>query len=72
MKQQLLTIGIITLMAGVLLFADSALSRYGYYHLMDGSADLYISLHRRMNVSLVVGIVLAVIGVLCMFLRFKK
>ena len=72
MKQQLLTIGIITLMACVLFFADSALSRYGYYHLMDGSADLYISLHRRMNVSLVVGIVLAVIGVLCMFLRFKK
>ena len=72
MKSLLLTVGIIALIACVLFFADSALSRYGYYHLMDGSADLYSSLHRRMIVSLVVGIVLAVIGALCIFCRIKK
>ncbi len=72
MKHLLLTVGIISLIVCVLLFADSALSRNGYYHLMDGSADLYSSLHRRMIISLVLGIVLAVIGALCMLLRFKK
>lgn len=39
------------------------------YHLLDGDADLYIGLHRRMVIFLVVGIILVVIGVSCIIIR---
>ena len=72
MKKLLLIVGIISLAACVLSLLLSALSWLGYYNLMDGSADLYSSLHRRMILWFVIGIVFAVIGTICMFIRFKK
>lgn len=69
--KELLIIGIISIIACVLSLLYAALNRYGYYHLHDGEGDMYTRLHRRMIVSFVVGIVLAVIGVACIIIWTK-
>lgn len=61
--------GIVILIAGVIALLFSALQGYGYYHLLDGDADLYIRLHRRMLLFFVIGMILAVIGVSCIIIR---
>ena len=72
MKKLLLIVGIISLIACTLSLLFSAINWFGYYHVMDGPADLYIRLHQRMIICFVIGIILAVIGIMCMFIRFKK
>lgn len=69
MKKLLLIMGIVILIAGVIALLFSALQGYGYYHLLDGDADLYIRLHRRMLLFFVIGMILAVIGVSCIIIR---
>lgn len=69
MKKLLLILGIVIIIAGVIALLFSALQRYGYYNILDGDADLYIELHRRMIISFVIGIVLEVIGVVCLIFR---
>ena len=69
MKNHLLIIGIVVIAVGVIALLFSALQRYGYCHLLDGDADLYIGLHRRMIIFLAVGIILAMIGVSCIIIR---
>ena len=71
MKKLLLIIGVVIIIAGVIALLFSALQRFGYYHLFDGDADLYIRSHWRMIISLVIGIVLAVIGAVCLIIRTK-
>ena len=71
MKRLLLIIGIISLTACVLSLLFSGLSWFGYYHVLDGSADLYISLHQRMIIFFVIGIVLAAIGTASLIIRSK-
>lgn len=71
MKKLLLILGIVIIIAGVIALLFSALQRYGYYNILDGDADLYIGLHRRMLISFVIGIVLEVIGVVSLILRTK-
>ena len=71
MKKLLFITGIVSLSAGLVSLAISALSRVGYYHLMDGSADLYSSLYQRMIGCFAAGIILAVAGMICMVIRFK-
>lgn len=71
MKKLLLILGIVIIIAGVIALLFSALQRYGYYNILDGDADLYIELHRRMIISFVIGIVLEVIGVVCLIFRPK-
>ncbi|MGN1198663.1 MAG: hypothetical protein ACI4TA_13845 [Acetatifactor sp.] len=71
MKKLLLILGIVIIIAGVIALLFSALQRYGYYNILDGDADLYIELHRRMIISFVIGIVLEVIGVVCLIFRTK-
>lgn len=68
MKKLLLIIGIVIIIVGVIALLFSALQRYGYYHLLDGDADLYARLHRRMILFFVVGILLVVIGVSCIII----
>ena len=63
---------IVSLIACALSLLISAFSWFGYYHVMDGSADLYISLHQRMIVFFVIGIVFAAVGIICMAIRLKK
>ena len=72
MKKLSLIVGIVSLIACALSLAISAFSWVGYYHLLDGSADLYSSLHQRMIVSFAAGIVLAATGTVSMVLHFKK
>ena len=71
MKKLLLIIGVVVIIAGVIALLFSALQRYGYYHLLDGDADLYIRLHRGMIVSFVIGIVLVAMGAVCLIVRTK-
>ena len=71
MKKLLLILGIVLSIVGVIALLFSALQRYGYYHLLDGDAELYMGLHRRMNIFGVIGIVLVVFGVVCFIIRNK-
>jgi len=69
MKKLLLIIGVATIIVGVIALLFSALQGYGYYHLLDGDADLYIRLQRRMILFFVIGIILVEVGVLCIIIR---
>ena len=71
MKNNLLIIGIVIITVGVIALLFSALQLYGYYHLLDGDADMYIGLHWRMIISLVIGIVLVAMGAVCLIIRAK-
>ena len=71
MKKLLLIIGIVIIIAGVIALLFSALQRFGYYHLLDGEADIHIGLHWRMIISFVIGIVLVAMGAVCLFIRTK-
>ena len=71
MKKLLLIIGVVIILAGVIALIFSALQRYGYYHLLDGDADLYLRLHWRMIISFVIGIVLVAMGAVFLFIRTK-
>ena len=45
MKKRLFIIGVVIIIAGVIALAFSALQQFGYYHLLDGEADMYIRSH---------------------------
>ena len=68
---QMLIAGIVIIAAGAAALLFSALQRYGYYHLLDGEADTYVRLHRRMIIFSIIGIALAVIGAGCLIVRTK-
>lgn len=72
MKKLLLIIGIMSLIASVLSLLFAAFNYFGYYHLLDGSADLYVRLHQRMIAFFIIGIVLAIIGIICIIIRLKR
>ena len=72
MKKMLLIGGVILIIAGVLSLLYAALNLFGDYHVLDGSADLYRNLHRRMITFGFSGIVLAVLGTVCLIIRTKK
>ncbi len=71
MKKLLLIIGVVSLIACVLSLLFAALNLFGYYHVLDGSPELFIRLHRRMILFFVIGVVLAVIGIVCFIVRSK-
>ena len=71
MKKLLLIIGVVTIVAGVIALLFSALQLYGYYHLLDGEADMYVAMRWRMIISLVIGIVLMAMGAVCLIARTK-
>ncbi len=72
MKKTLLIIGIVIIIAGILSLLFAGLNLFGYYHVLDGSPGLYRSLHQRSIVFAVIGIVLAVIGAVCIRVRKRK
>ena len=69
MGKMLLYAGILLVIAGVLSLAYALLNMFAYYHVLDGSAGLYSSLHRRMIVFLMTGLVLAAAGTACLIIR---
>lgn len=71
MKKLLLIFGIILIAAGVLALLFAALNRFGYYNLLDGSAEQYAALRRRMNISFFAGLALAALGAVCIFIRTR-
>lgn len=71
MKKALLIIGIILLAAAALSLIFSALSRYGYYHTLDGSQELYARLGRRTKLFFALGIAFAAAGAACMIVRAR-
>lgn len=71
MKNVLLIVGILIIVACVLSLVFAFLNMQAYYNLRDGSAELYHKLHYRMIFYFIVGIVLAAIGAACIILRFK-
>ena len=72
MKKGLLIAGIVLLSAAVLALLFAWFNRFSYYHLMDGSNAQYAGLRQRMIVSFVIGIILAVIGAVCLIIRAKR
>ena len=71
MKKTWLVLGIVSIVVCVFLLLLAALRMHGYYHLLDGDAQLYQSLHQRAIICLVLGIVFAIIGVVSFVIRAK-
>ena len=71
MRKVLLIAGIILLVACVIAFIAAIFFNYMYMHVLDGSTELYARLHSRAIISLIVGIVLAVIGTVLFIVRSK-
>lgn len=69
MKNLLLSVGIISIIVCILSLLHAVLNMFGYYRLLDGSAEHYISMRRRMFVFSVIGIIFAVIGTACFIIR---
>ena len=71
MKKLLLIIGIIGIIAGGLSLLIAAWSGYAYYHVLDGSSELYRTLHLRMIRFMIIGGCLLVFGTVCLVIRLK-
>ena len=71
MKKSLLLIGILLIIAAVICLALGALNLFGYYNVMDGSNDLYQTMHQRMTIFFTVGIILGVIGAVSLVIRSR-
>ena len=69
MKKFLLVMGILLIVAGVLSLAYAAINWFGYYHVLDGSHDLYERLNRRRIIFGIAGLVLTAIGIVCLIIR---
>lgn len=63
MKGVPLIVGIISLIACALSLLFSAFNWFAYRHVLDGTAALFNRLRRRVIIFFVIGIVLALIGV---------
>ena len=68
----LLIAGITLIIAGVLSLLYAALNLFGYYHVLDGSAELYRNMYRRMITFGLSGIILTVLGTVCLIIRLKN
>lgn len=71
MRKILLIAGIILFVACAIAFLAAIFFNYAYMHVLDGSTELYARLHSRAVIALVVGIVLAAVGIVCFIVRSK-
>ena len=69
MKKALLIIGIIVLVLGVISLLLSLFFRWAYMGVLDGSQNMYQTLKFRMLAFLTAGILLSVIGAVCLIVR---
>ena len=69
MKKSLLVIGILLIIAAAMCLAFGALNLFGYYNVLDGSNELYRTLHQRMTIFFLIGIILGVIGAVSLIIR---
>ena len=71
MKRTLWIVGIVIIVACVILLLLAAWNLYAYHHVLDGSPALYDRLHQRTIAFFAAGIILAVIGAVCMIVRSR-
>jgi hypothetical protein len=71
MRKFLLIAGIVIIVAFVVSMIIGALSLFGYYHVLDGSASLYARLHRTAVISFVIAGILAAAAIVCFIIRMK-
>jgi len=71
MKTLLLVISILSIVACIAFLLFAALNLFGYYHALDGTAELYRRLQNRAIICGVVGLAFAAIGCVCLVVRFK-
>ena len=71
MKNILLAVGIICIVACVLFLLLAILNMHGYYNLYDGSRELYARLHHKMTVFFSASGVCGLVGAVCIIFRFK-
>ncbi|MBQ7523765.1 MAG: hypothetical protein IJT07_04530 [Oscillospiraceae bacterium] len=71
MKKVLLIVGITAFVVCGVLLLLAAFNLLSFRTVMDGSADLYQKLQSRATRNLILGIVFAVIGAVCIILRAK-
>ncbi len=71
MKKLLLVMGIAARAAAALSLAFAAGSLYGYYHVLDGPAELFARLRHRAAVQAGIGAVLAAAGGACLIVRSR-
>lgn len=64
--------GIIVIIAGIICLLAAALQLYGYYHVMDGSAELYHRLHRSAMIYGALGLVLTTAGAALMKMPLRR
>ena len=70
MKNLIMIIGIICIVACIIAFLYAGLNYHTYRNLFDGSAELYKRLHNRAIIFAVVGTVLLLAGASAMVLSF--
>ena len=71
MKKLLLIVGVIVIIACILSLLYASLTFSAYKSLRDGTPEHYESLHKRAITCLVIGIILAVIAIVCFVLKCK-
>jgi len=71
MRKLLLVVGILCIAVCVAALLLAAFHLIGYTQGMDGSAELYARLHRRMVGFCVLGVIFAAVGTVCLVLRGK-
>lgn len=71
MKKTLLFLGIITLVIGIFVILWGLLNWFMFYHVLDGSFDLYNRLEMQMIISFAVGAIFTVGGIICLIVRKK-
>ena len=71
MKKVIFVIGIVIIVACVLALLYAGLNYYGYYHVLDGSTQLYQRLHHRAVLSALIAAVLGIIGIACIIIRSR-
>ena len=71
MKNLLLIVGVIVIIACIMALLFAGLNLFGYYHALDGSPDFYARLHRRAIFWGGVGVVLAAVGTACVAIYAK-
>lgn len=69
MKEILLIVGIVSIILCVLSLLFAGLNWFGYYNLLDGTSEQYTRLRSRKIIFLIIGIVLAVIGIASLIVR---
>ena len=71
MKRLFLIIGIVIIIAAVLFLLFALLNMHTYYNLYDGTPAHYRNLHSSMIISFIIGVVLVIIGTVCIIIRNK-